>query len=381
MELKKTGVLLKYLPFIGLLFLRVISIHQNMSIITDAIERSINIWTNILYIGAVIGAISSLLVMDKSNKILTGKKLNIVDDIYESNNQDFAVKYNGVFASSFFIIIICSLHMLYVHTQKRLFFNLMSIIAIACIISSLIQILAIYIETKTSQSHSNCYELSNLMFLPSIIFIIQILIIRKESVGTVWKNINNPQNELILVLTLIAVLCYVLFAAYSYFSNIYCLIGLNFIKKDILKVKMKMEFLHEKEQKRKENLRHTVKYIDESAEQASILKKGGLIFRYYFIQIKSYIQGRLYAVIYLLIFTETEITKRLKKLLEPKQIKINSIRFCCSMAVLELLSLNLFLFLHLESNSACLKFFELLSTVIIIPVLLSWLSGIKAKKR
>ena len=175
-------------------------------------------------------------------------------------------------------------------------------------------------------------------------------------------------------------LCYILLTVYDYFFIIYCLTGLKFIKKDILKTETKNDSLKAKEEQRKEKLRYMVNYIDERAEQVGIIKKGGLVVQYYFVHIKSYVQGRLYAAIYLLIFAETRITKRLKKLLEPEQIKMNSIRFCCSIVVLELLAVNLWLLLHLESNSACFKFFELLSTVIIIPVLLSWLSGIKVKK-
>lgn len=37
------------------------------------------------------------------------------------------------------------------------------------------------------------------------------------------------------------------------------------------------------------------------------------------------------------------------------------------------------LFIWLESDSLCLKFFELFSTVIIIPILLSWLAELKSK--
>lgn len=37
------------------------------------------------------------------------------------------------------------------------------------------------------------------------------------------------------------------------------------------------------------------------------------------------------------------------------------------------------LFIYLKSDSPTLKFFELVSTVIIIPILLSWLTGLKSK--
>ena len=83
---------------------------------------------------------------------------------------------------------------------------------------------------------------------------------------------------------------------------------------------------------------------------------------------------------YVLSFIRLEIIKHLNGLLEPERIKVNTIRFCGVTAVLELLALDMVLFIYLESNDPCLKFFELLSTVIIIPVLLSWLSELKSKK-
>ena len=89
--------------------------------------------------------------------------------------------------------------------------------------------------------------------------------------------------------------------------------------------------------------------------------------------------GRRCAVLYLLSLFNLKITKLFNDLLEPVRIRINSIRFCLITAVLELLSLDFILFICLESDSPTLKFFELVSTVIIIPILLSWLTGLKSK--
>jgi len=217
-----------------------------------------------------------------------------------------------------------------------------------------------HIEIKTYQGHAVYNKLSNPITIPVLVFLMQLLVVQKNLVGVIWRNLYSPQNEVPFILSLIAVLCYLLFTAYSYFSNIYCLIGFAFVKRNIKKIQGKINLLLEERQKREMNLRNATKRIDEQTETVGLIKSYKLILEYCGAQIKNYIQERLCAILYLIKFAELEITKRLKVLLEPKQIKINSIRFLGMIAVLELLSLNLILFLYLETDSPCLKFFELL---------------------
>lgn len=82
---------------------------------------------------------------------------------------------------------------------------------------------------------------------------------------------------------------------------------------------------------------------------------------------------------YLLLSLKCRVTNRLSNLLNIEILKINYIRFSLIIIMLELLSLNFILFIFLKSDDPCLKFFELLSTVIIIPILLSWLAELKSK--
>lgn len=61
--------------------------------------------------------------------------------------------------------------------------------------------------------------------------------------------------------------------------------------------------------------------------------------------------------------------------------KDNTIRFCLLIAMTELLVVDFLLFIYLENDSPCLKFFELMSTVFIIPILLSWLMELKSNAK
>ena len=138
--------------------------------------------------------------------------------------------------------------------------------------------------------------------------------------------------------------------------------------------------MQKKEEKLEIFLRKTTKQVDEKAKQCSFIKKIKLIFSLLFAHIKVYLLNRVYAISYLLLLLDLKITKVFRTLLKPEQIKINGIKFCWIVAVIELLSLDMLLFIYLESNDPCLKFFELLSTVIIIPILLSWIAELKPKK-
>lgn len=121
MTIKKSiGVLAKYIPFIAILVLQIMSLCRGMTTASEEAERNIRIWTDALILGAVIGEIGSLLVIDRFNAFLTGKTFNIIQDIIDDNSQDIAVKYNGIVASSFLGFVFLSLNMVYIHTEKRM---------------------------------------------------------------------------------------------------------------------------------------------------------------------------------------------------------------------------------------------------------------------
>lgn len=373
--------LVKYGAFIILLAVNVISLYRGLVTVTGEMERTVRIWTDTLVISAIIGEIGSLLVLDQFNILLTGKTPNFVDDIKEESSENVSVMYNGIIVGSIFCTVIMALYILNIYLQNGLLLIALNVFSIAFAIGTVIYMLAAYIKTKNIEPKSVFSKLSNPAFLPTIICMIQILVTRTNLVGLVCNNIYNPKSEVYLILTIIIVLCYFLAVAFCYFSNIYCLIAFAFIKRDVGKIEKKIDSLRQKEENLEECLRRVTKYIDDKSEQCDFIKRLGLVFSFLFVHIKIYIQGRIYAVLYLFSFINIKITKRFSTLMEPEQVRINGIRFCWIIAVFELLSLNLILFIYLENDDTCLKFFELLSTVIIIPVLLSWLAELKSEKR
>ena len=365
---KVIGSALKYLPFLGILALNIYSLYHGVTTITDETDRNIRIWTNALLICAIVGEIGSLLVINRFNLFLSGKTPNFV-----------SVTYNGMIVSLLFVPAIFILYIVYITTGIQLFSSVAIILAVLWSISTVAYFLAVYLKVKHTFQESIFSKLSNPVFVPAIICMIQILITQENWVGYVYYSIYNPENDIFLTLALIIVLCYSLAVSFCHFSNIYCLIGFWFIKRDTVKIQRKIDLLQKKEENQEILLRQIIKDIDDEAEQTGVIKKIGLAFRFFLIHIKTYACGRLYAVSYLLSLFNLKITRLFNNLLEPDRIRINGIRFCLITAVLELLSLDFILFIYLESDSPTLKFFELVSTVIIIPILLSWLTGLKSK--
>lgn len=378
---KIIGSALKYLPFLGLLALNIYSLYQGMTTIADETSRNIRIWTNALQISAIVGEIGSLLVIDRFNLLLSGKTPNFVQDILEDSGQDISVTYNGMIVSSLFVPAIFILYIVYIATGIHLFSNVAITLAVLWAISTVVYFLAGYLKVKHTFRESIFSKLSNPVFVPTIVCMIQIMITQENRVGYIYHNICNPENDFFLSLALVIVLCYFLAVSFCHFSNIYCLIGFWFIKRDAIKIQRKIDLLQKKEENQEILLRHVTQDIDDVSKQTRAIKKIGLVFRFFLIHIKTYAYGRLHAVSYLLSLFNLKITKLFNHLLEPDRIRINGIRFCLITAVLELLSLDFILFIYLESDSPTLKFFELVSTVIIIPILLSWLTELKFKAK
>lgn len=342
---KIIGSALKYLPFLGLLALNIYSLYQGMTTIADQTSRNIRIWTNALQISAIVGEIGSLLVIDRFNLLLSGKTPNFVQDILEDSGQDVSVTYNGMIVSSILVSAIFILYIVYITTGIHLFSNVAITLAVLWSISTVVYFLAGYLKVKHTFRESIFSKLSNPVFVPTIVCMIQILITQENRVGYIYHNICNPENDFFLSLALVIILCYFLAVSFCHFSNIYCLIGFWFIKRDTVKIQRKIDLLQKKEENQEILLRHVTQDIDDEAKQTRAIKKICLVFRFFLIHIKTYAYGRLHAISYLLSLFNLQITRLFNNLLEPDRIKTNGIRFCLITAVLELLSLDFILFI------------------------------------
>ena len=240
MKLKKIfGALTKYGIFILLLILHIKSLHQDINTIADNTDYNIRIWKDALIISAIIGEIGSLLVTDKFNLLTTGKTPSFLEDIQKENSENTAVMYNESLVGSLFCTIITALYMLNIYLQNKQLLIVLNSFLFILAIGAVLYILAIYLKSKNIKHDSIFSKLSNPVFIPTIIYMFQILITQKTLVKLVYNNIYHAPNDICLILTIIVVLCYFLAAIFGHFSNIYCLISFRFLKKDVDKIKNK----------------------------------------------------------------------------------------------------------------------------------------------
>ena len=165
-----------------------------------------------------------------------------------------------------------------------------------------------------------------------------------------------------------SVILYFLAAAFCHFSNIYCLLGFWFLIHGPETIQKKMDLVLQQEEYQEEKLRYSTENLDKEVKQSSFVKRVLVCTHYIGVHLKIYVQKRICAVKYMMMLLNFKMTKLFGSLLKPSRIRLNTIRFCLLGAMMELLVVDFLLFIYLKSDSPCLKFFELMSTVFIIPI-------------
>ena len=374
---KDVGHLTPYLPFVSLLVLSVHSFYSGVTAIGDEMERSIRIWKDVLMINAVLEMLGGLIVANQINLLLTGTSLDPISDLFGSDSSEHAIMYNTIFSNFVIVNLLFLFNLLYSFTNVRIFSILISGFIFVWGISTIIYLIASCLRGGQLKSQSRTLGFVNLVIPSVIISMLQIFITQQRCVSFVYQSIYMPSNEWILALVLIITMIYFLAVAFCHFSNIYCFIGVRFIKLDSSIIRGKINDLQALEDQREISLRQMEEDLEKELEHARLLNKITLCIRFFAAHVKIYIQGRFYAVQYLLTILHYKITKHMGSMLNPDRLRINKIRFILITAMFELLTADFLLFIYLESDSPCLKFFELISTVFIIPILLSWLMEIK----
>ena len=180
------GLMIKYLPFLGILALKIYSLYHGVTTIADEANRNVRIWTDALVICAIVGEVGNLLVIDRFNLLLSGKTPNFAQDVLEDDSQDVSVTYNGMIVSSLFIPALVILYYIYIVTEIQLLLSVVTILAVLWAVCTVTYILAGYLKVKYTFQKSIFSELSNPVFVPAIICMTQILITQENWVGYVY---------------------------------------------------------------------------------------------------------------------------------------------------------------------------------------------------
>ena len=374
------GTVIKFFPLIWLLLLYVVLLCRTASTYAGEPSQLVQIWKYALQICVMAGMIGSLAVQDGVAKHITGRPQNFLTDMEERTGAEMAVPYNGLVASAFILASITVLFALYTLTNFRVFLIIVYVLTSLTLLSAAAEIFALYFQGKRDIAAQNLRRFLNPVVLPFAIWMLA-MVSTNSAVDFVYAALHAPFNTVQMIIALLIVLCYVLAVAYGCFSIVYCAIALSFSRKDPAHPQQKLDALLEKKAAQEARLEQAVAQIDEEAGDTGFPKKLGLAGRYLGSQIKFYVHERVGAIRYLLLLARLKITAAFHGLLDADRIRVSEIRFCEVMIVLELLALNMFLFVYLGGDHPCARFFETLSTVIIIPIILSSLSNLKKPKR
>lgn len=377
---KLISIAVKYLFLIGFICLQLLSIYTAAVNPSDGTEQTVKIWQAALLIAVTLGIMGNLFTIDQLSKLITGKRQTLLTDLVEKDSKEISASYNGFIVFSLFLPVMVMSVYFYIHTNMRLFLIVGYILMIVSSVSVFVRLLALYIRSKQENKKTFLSKLVNPIVLPLIICFFLLLVTNNKTVGFVYRNLQTPTSTAVRIVAIIIVLCYVPAVAFCHYSNLYCITAFAFAMKDPKKFQAELDEAKRNDVERKESLQKLAEYVDETALRADFFSKIRLMIHFLFVHIRAYWEENVYTVSYLLSYGKLRITERLSGLLDRVQIKTHMIRFCEITVVLELLVLNMFLFIYLESDDPCARFFELLSTVIIIPILLSSLSNLKIKK-
>lgn len=380
MKLNKVmGIFMKYFALVGMLGIYVFSLYRNIAACPDEAQQPVYLWRDALLISATLGLLGAMFALDKVSRLTTGNAQNMWDDIVRQDSKDVSVMFNGMIVAPLFMGVIILLTIAYLKTNHQLFAICATILGIIVTIFTVAKLLALYLRAREEKSFVRFSGFFDSIFLSPTICLLLLMITSRKTVGVIYWTLQEPENSVVLILSLIAVLVYVFAAVFCHFSNVYCIIAAAYTRKDPNRVQLKLDSLREKEEKRENSLRQAAEHLDKTVPQACICDKIALTCRFFRIHVVTYCQDWIYSLLYVLSFARLKVVQRLNKLLEKESVRINRLRFCEIAIVLELLVLDMLLFIYLGSNDPCSRFFDLLSTVIIIPILLSSLASLKRK--
>ena len=310
----------------------------------------------------------------------SGNKLDFLDNFREDRSEEEkSFAYNSVFANTALIGMVMSTEIIYILTQKGFFSVLSQTASVIMIIGFVANILAMYYHAKSKANKPEFFDSLGDIVFSMLAFMILSAVAQQRIAKLAYLNLFESQSNLLRIATLIMVVIYILVLVYCYFLNIYYYIAFKFEKKNLCILRHRINVVQGRKEKNIERMISIMDEIDEekNEQKVSIVDELVRFLNFIYVNVKLYTKQRWYSTLYLLWIGWMKVVTYFSLLLKPETIKTNKIRFLEITMVAELLSLDMILFVYLGSEDSCSRFFELLSTVVVIPILLSSLSKLK----
>lgn len=368
--------ILKILPktfLMQMLILYLLLIYRTWHSDVDEMTRNISLWRYSLTINAAISALACFFVVDRISITDFGEKLDIAETILngDSSYSKGLLEHSGLIINS---IVIGFILVLALVSKNQALLNAMNIALEILLVINTVYYLSEWIKVRVDFSSEEQSEGFLKAMWPIIFFIIQLLLLNKNVVQYFYSAVTTPEDYLKLTIALIILLIYLTAILYCHYSNIYYFIESIFSRNRIderirNKINNAQESLSNKQKHLVRNLEHIEQHEDVGTVSRIRAASKAMILRYYY--------DRLYALKYIMLQIFYKIATSATELLEPKNFRRNRIQFYAWTIVAELLALNIILPGYLGENHLCTRIFNLISTLIIIPVLLSWILGVK----
>lgn len=322
-----------------------------------------------------IGAIVTLIAQAACLKRVSRKSLNPVKNFVEDSSEEVAVRVN----SGLIHTILMSAVMLLAVITKNI--GLLNIGLAVCAVVRFVEILGYvpFFHDLAKSSEDICGIPEKCLGLMFKFFVMHLCLMflladgRMEFVINKLTEYSVPQQA-VEIFTIGFIMLAIYGISNSLLISAYTMIGLLFSNVNLVVIQEKMKKAESKNSDADKLLKQETTKINELAETQRWTANIIMAVRYVLYNFKIYFVKYKYSMLQLLHYMNYGFKKRMKEMLNGETFG----RFCkvCfgTMAVTILILTNIYLYVNFSSESAVVHFYELLSTVIIIPIVMAKIS-------
>lgn len=329
----------------------------------------------ILCLFDIFGLILDIIVFQFVKKYGLKKEVNPIKEFINDDSEDVAVRENSfmvrtlIYAILFFVAAT-------VHLLTKV--SLWGIVLGAIFVLHFVEIFGMLPEAldvmKAKGSFNNVPEkvmgeaIKNALFQLLMLYVLNVD--NATKIYTWLERVcTNPQLVEIIVVGVIGGIIYLL--TLSIIISIYTIIGFCFFSYDLTKIQHKYDCMNSKYDETEELLKQETKVMNEKAQKQNFLKNLKMGVGYLKYNIKIYISKNRFLFLHTMLFFKLKCCEFFKGFLKTEVYN----RFCkrvkSVLIVAMLLIVNIYLYINFSNNEAVVHFYELLSTVIIIPIVLA----------
>lgn len=323
-------------------------------------------------IGALLAAAGLILI----TKAISKKSINPIKRFIEDSSEDVAVRSNPsmvrITVSSFALMIGTTIYLI---TNKN-FFSMISILIFAFfVLVDVVRMLPFICEIIYSKEElvgisdkMMGVTLKYLMIHYVLIYILDEKILRFLD-QTVARLIVNEQVVCIIRFSFELIILFLLL--FSIIMNSYCILAIICMNKTTEKIDQRIHMVTEKRKKADEDLRKKTTMVNLLASKQNFFANIIMGITYTGYNIKIYILTTIYDIKYTRYYLSKKMVVRLAQL-SGNNIYHSFYRVMRNTIIVILLFIaDIYLYLNYTENAPVVHFYELLSTVIIIPIFLT----------